>query len=135
MTSYFLLRVMESFYFNKNPNFINMCLSGSGNLGSHSGIVYFRGDGTKPRRYLWSHPVRAPFGRPVPISCTSCSSVFCLSPAQKLNIKERLDPFSEIVELWCEFCSHVLMVEKPEEFEFTKIAEADGVWGYDSLEL
>ncbi|KAJ7453373.1 hypothetical protein B0H11DRAFT_2072005 [Mycena galericulata] len=78
-TSMFLMNVIKQFYYHVNGSFLEDSLDASG-LAMHSGVVYLRSDGKNPRRYLWCHPTRAPYGEPLPASCMHCGSVICMKP-------------------------------------------------------
>ncbi|KAJ6556080.1 hypothetical protein B0H19DRAFT_1071213 [Mycena capillaripes] len=79
ITMSFLAAVIKKFYFHNQKNFMDDCLAVSSHLGSHSGVVYLYGNGESHYRYIWAHPVRAPFGVPLPLSC-ACGLVNTAMP-------------------------------------------------------
>ena len=136
-TTFFLAAVMRHFYFHGQPNFIGACLTATGGLGSHSGIFYLRSDGNMPRRYVWAHPVIAPFGGRFPGMCSFCGGVLSAAPPPKLRGKcrHRQDLRAKIVKVHCIYCPEICTFTQPTDFSFTEYEESGGVWGYIDLFL
>ncbi|KAJ7898162.1 hypothetical protein B0H14DRAFT_2557206 [Mycena olivaceomarginata] len=128
-SGHFLLALLERFYVEGSPTFLANCLGQAGPLTSHSGIVYLRGNGEKPQRYLWAHPVRAPFGVPVPISCL-CGVPNGMRVPQGSGHQ---DLFSSALKLECTYCRRSQTFSKPADLVFTSKMAEGGIWVYRPL--
>ncbi|KAJ7637931.1 hypothetical protein DFH06DRAFT_1138582 [Mycena polygramma] len=136
--THFLQAILLHFFVNGRSNFVLDCLAHGSGLGNHTGVVYLRGDGGCPRRYVWAHPVRAPFGVPIPVSYCGCG-VPCGLKRVELSRKERReggrsqDLRASRFCLECEFCGAFHEFTPDKEFEFTDKLDAGGIWAYEEL--
>ncbi|KAJ7833447.1 hypothetical protein B0H14DRAFT_3710684 [Mycena olivaceomarginata] len=123
--SHFLQAIIREF-------FIHDCLGHSAGLGSHSGVIYLRGDNKNHREYLWAHPVRAPFGVPHALSCL-CGIVDTLERLPLQGAGKSQDLCAPVISLRCRCCDWVGEFIKPEEFTFTRKFADNGIWGFCKL--
>ncbi|KAJ7177713.1 hypothetical protein C8R46DRAFT_1029315 [Mycena filopes] len=138
----FLEAALQEYFYHCDQSFFENCLPSGGGLGSCSAVVYLRGNGKSPRRYMWHHPARAPFGVPVPVSCSRCHSV-CSLVLSKYNQKDRREAGGSRavsvqeprLALECNLCGDVSRHIKPDDLQFTSKLDEGGIWVYRPLEL
>ncbi|KAJ7096177.1 hypothetical protein C8R44DRAFT_860191 [Mycena epipterygia] len=133
-TTCFLISVMRDFYFSAHKNFMETSLDASKGLGCHSNVIYLRGTGEKPRRFVWTHPVRAPFGVPTSIAC-ECGAVFHAIPPPSKKRSKLQQLTSRRVKIHCELCDTVGHFSKPRGLKFTNAMDAGGIWAYMALDV
>lgn len=126
ITIAFLTAVIKKFFFHNQKNFLEDCLAVSSHMGSHSAVVYLRGNGKAPYRYVWAHPVHAPFGMPTPLSCICGMVGSAIAPPTRKRKRQELR--AEKLEVHCEMCTHVRKFRMPDDFEF-RVEDGDGIWG------
>jgi hypothetical protein len=122
-TTAFLQALVKHFYFHVQKNFLELSLVSSNQLGSHSAVVYLWGNGGHQYRYAWAHPVHAPFGQPLPMTCDGCGIFGTARPPsrKKQGLQE------SILKVGCSFCDRVSEFKKPDDLEF-RIEDGDGIW-------
>lgn len=150
-TAFILIAVIKEFFYHHKDHFIIDCLVSSGSLGSHTGVVYLDADPKHSRRYLWAHPVRAPFGEPLGLSCPDCGMPNSAMPPPpsistkrmragakgKVNALERKFKSlrADVIKVHCAFCSLVRTFNKPADLIFTDKDDGGGAWAHRKLEL
>ncbi|KAJ7911394.1 hypothetical protein B0H13DRAFT_2328364 [Mycena leptocephala] len=116
ITIAFLTAVIKKFFFHNQKNFLEDYLAVSSHLGSHSAVVYLRGNDKAPYRYVWAHPVHAPFGMPTPLSCICGMVGSAIAPPTRKRKRQELR--AEKLEVHCQMCPHVRKFWMPDDFEF-----------------
>ncbi|KAJ7765594.1 hypothetical protein B0H16DRAFT_1454162 [Mycena metata] len=136
LASGFLEAVLQEHFYRCNPYFFEDCLSAGNSLGSHTGIVYLRGNGQSPHRYLWHHPARAPFGVPVPVSCSNCANpLSCVLKKVHKRGSRATDLKEPKLCLECRLCGACFKFTKPADLVYTTKYDAEGIWVYRHLAI
>ncbi|KAH6919056.1 hypothetical protein BKA70DRAFT_1417053 [Coprinopsis sp. MPI-PUGE-AT-0042] len=100
-------------YFVYNWSSITGVLADHHVFGAHTGLVLFTPDATT--KFIWSHPVRRPFGQRISVQCKACKR-------DKGFTKERHDPgsqtkpkFDKKLRLRCKHCRVETLYSKAED--------------------
>ncbi|KAJ7769289.1 hypothetical protein B0H16DRAFT_1452494 [Mycena metata] len=131
LASGFLEAVLQEHFYHCNPRFFEDSFSAGNSLGSHTSIVYLHGNSESPRRYLWHHPARAPFGVPIPVSCPNCAN-----PSSRISKKvhkqgSRATDLKELrLCLECRLCKACFRFTKPADLVFTTKYDVEGIWRF-----
>jgi hypothetical protein len=114
-----LQELVLAFFVKSRPFLIDALLSSAVDLGAHTGIILYLNSG-QVYEYVWSHPVRRPFGADLPISCTKC---YRLKP---WDIPKSFPAANTQLHVRCLGCNNAIDFHIPRLFEVTK-ARKDSV--------